>query len=114
VLVPDLQVVVQLSKLLDVVKLFNFLEIDVISDPHIFKCLKEETLFQLPLGEESHEVLLLEVESQKRYDQCTFFGFLDTSASHFNKLQALLQLYVFVPVVDNLIEIFNLCVRVDS
>ena len=73
-----------------------------------------ETLFQLPLGEESHEVLLLEVESQKTDDQSAFLGFLDTSASHFNKLQALLQLYVFVPVVDNLIEIFDLCVSVNS
>ena len=113
-LVPDLQVVVQLSELLNVVELFNLLEVDIIGDPHIFKCLKEETLFQLPLGEESHEVLLLEVESQKTYDQSTFLGFLDTPASHFNKLQALLQLYVFVPVVDNLIEIFNLCVSVNS
>lgn len=64
VLISDLNIVVQVSKLFNVIKLLNFLEIHIISNPHILQSLQEETVFELSLSKESHEVLLLKVESE--------------------------------------------------
>jgi hypothetical protein len=52
------------------------LKVDVISDPHVFQSLQEETLLQLLLSEESNEVLLLKVKGKKRDNESTLFGLL--------------------------------------
>ena len=63
--------------MLDMVLLLNEAEIDVIGNPHILENLKEETFFELLLGEHAYELLLLEVESKKGNQESSSFCFLD-------------------------------------
>lgn len=110
--ISNLLVVVVLSKLLNVVKLFDVGEVDVIGNPHVFKGLQEEAVLKLSLGEEFDEVLLFKVIGQQRNNECTFLRLLNRPASHLNEFEALLQLNVLVSVIDNLVEILHLSVSI--
>lgn len=90
------------------------MKVDVISDPHVFQSLQEETLLQLLLSEESNEVLLLKVKSKKRDNESSLFGLLYWTTSYFNKFQTFLQVNALYSIIDNLIEVFDLSVCVDG
>lgn len=90
------------------------MKVDVISDPHVFQSLQEETLLQLLLSEESNEVLLLKVKGKERDNESTFFGLLYWTTSYFNKFQTFLQVNALYSIIDYLIEVFDLSVSVDG
>jgi hypothetical protein len=63
-LLADLLNIRELTKLFDMILLFNLAEVNVVGDPHVLERLKEEAFLKLPLGEEPYKELLLEVECQ--------------------------------------------------
>lgn len=63
-LLADLLNIRKLTKLLDVILLFNLAKVNVVGDPHVLERLQEEALLKLPLGEEPYKELLLEIEGQ--------------------------------------------------
>jgi len=64
-LISNLNIIVQLTELFNVIELFDFLKINIISYPHVFESLQKETFLKLSLSEKLHEVLLLEIICQK-------------------------------------------------